>query len=42
MAFGDNGNRKKTPFEILVQIVVIFMILVTLGGVVFSAINILM
>lgn len=42
MAFGDNGNRKKTPFEILVHIVVIFMILVTLGGVVFSAINVLM
>ncbi|MGT2682342.1 DUF4044 domain-containing protein [Streptococcus hillyeri] len=42
MAFGDNGNRKKTPFEILVQIVVIFMILITLGGVVFSAINVLM
>lgn len=41
MAFGDNGNRKKTPFEILVQIVVVFMIVVTLGTVVFSAVHML-
>ncbi|MGT2742239.1 DUF4044 domain-containing protein [Streptococcus plurextorum] len=41
MAFGDNGKRKKTAFEILVQFVVLLMIFITLGGVIFSAINIL-
>lgn len=42
MAFGDNGKRGKTPFEILVQIVVILMIIATVGGMVATAINILM
>ena len=37
MAFGDNGPRKKTPFEKLTMIVVIVMIIVTNGGILFTA-----
>ncbi|MGO5473321.1 DUF4044 domain-containing protein [Streptococcus hyointestinalis] len=37
MAFGDNGTRKKTPFEKLTMIVVIVMIIVTIGGILFTA-----
>ncbi|MFS1664540.1 DUF4044 domain-containing protein [Streptococcus sp. zg-JUN1979] len=37
MAFGENGPRKKTPFEKLTLVVVILMIIVTIGGLLFSA-----
>ena len=39
MAFGDNGPKKKTPFEKLTLVVVIVMLLVTVGDVVFSALS---
>ncbi|HGA0670144.1 TPA: DUF4044 domain-containing protein [Streptococcus agalactiae] len=39
MAFGDNGQRKKTGFEKLTLFVVILMVLVTVGGLVFGAIS---
>ncbi|MEY8700237.1 DUF4044 domain-containing protein [Streptococcus ferus] len=39
MAFGDNGPKKKTPFEKLTLVVVIVMLLVTVGAVVFSALS---
>ena len=38
-AFGDNGPRKKTPFEKLTLIVVIIMVLVTVGALVLSALS---
>ena len=37
MAFGDNGQRKKTGFEKLTMLVVLIMLLVTVGGIVMSA-----
>ena len=42
MAFGDNGQRKKTGFEKLSLFVVILMVLVTVGGLVFGAISAIM
>ncbi|EJN93660.1 DUF4044 domain-containing protein [Streptococcus ratti] len=39
MAFGDNGPRKKTPFEKLTLVVVIIMVLVTVGALVLSALS---
>ncbi|HFH8375971.1 TPA: DUF4044 domain-containing protein [Streptococcus agalactiae] len=42
MAFGDNGQRKKTGFEKLTLFVVILMVLVTVGGLVFGAISVIM
>ncbi|AAN00338.1 TPA: DUF4044 domain-containing protein [Streptococcus agalactiae] len=42
MAFGDNGQRKKTGFEKLTLFVVILMVLVTVGGLVFGAISAIM
>ncbi|HGC7519560.1 TPA: DUF4044 domain-containing protein [Streptococcus agalactiae] len=42
MAFGDNGQRKKTGFEKLTLFVVILMVLVTVGGLVFGAIGAIM
>lgn len=33
MAFGDNGQRKKTGFEKLTLIVVVIMLLVTVGAI---------
>ncbi|EPW81976.1 TPA: DUF4044 domain-containing protein [Streptococcus agalactiae] len=42
MAFGDNGQRKKTGFEKLTLFVVILMVLVTVGGLVFAAISAIM
>ena len=39
MAFGDNGPKKKTPFEKLTLVVVIVMLLVTVGAVVFRALS---
>ncbi|HGC8430885.1 TPA: DUF4044 domain-containing protein [Streptococcus agalactiae] len=42
MAFGDNGQRKKTRFEKLTLFVVILMVLVTVGGLVFGAISAIM
>ncbi|MGT2960532.1 DUF4044 domain-containing protein [Streptococcus caballi] len=42
MAFGDNGPRKKTGFEKLTLIVVILMVIVTLGGIVMSALGAMM
>ncbi|KLJ70022.1 DUF4044 domain-containing protein [Streptococcus agalactiae] len=42
MAFGDNGQRKKTGFEKLTLFVVILMVLVTVGGFVFGAISAIM
>ena len=42
MAFGDNGQRKKTGFEKLTLFVVILMVLVTVGGLVFGAFSAIM
>ncbi|HFH8619284.1 TPA: DUF4044 domain-containing protein [Streptococcus agalactiae] len=42
MAFGDNGQQKKTGFEKLTLFVVILMVLVTVGGLVFGAISAIM
>ncbi|HIC0333380.1 TPA: DUF4044 domain-containing protein [Streptococcus agalactiae] len=42
MAFGDNGQRKKTGFEKLTLFIVILMVLVTVGGLVFGAISAIM
>ena len=42
VAFGDNGPRKKTGFEKLTLIVVILMVIVTLGGIVMSALGAMM
>ncbi|HGI4859594.1 TPA: DUF4044 domain-containing protein [Streptococcus agalactiae] len=42
MAFGDNGQRKKTGFEKLTLFVVILMVLVTVGGLVFGTISAIM
>ncbi|MGV3317691.1 DUF4044 domain-containing protein [Streptococcus agalactiae] len=42
MAFGDNGQRKKSGFEKLTLFVVILMVLVTVGGLVFGAISAIM
>lgn len=39
LAFGENGPRKKTGFEKLTLIVVILMVLVTVGGLVMSALS---
>ncbi|NLQ80602.1 DUF4044 domain-containing protein [Streptococcus mutans] len=39
LVFGDNGPRKKTPFEKLTLIVVIIMVLVTVGALVLSALS---
>ncbi|MCI7678485.1 DUF4044 domain-containing protein [Streptococcus orisratti] len=38
MAFGENGPRKKTAFEKLTLFVVILMVLVTVGGLIATAI----
>ncbi|MEX2785457.1 DUF4044 domain-containing protein [Streptococcus sp. H49] len=42
MAFGDNGPRKKTTFEKLTLFVVILMVLVTVGGILISALSVLL
>ncbi|AXQ78936.1 MULTISPECIES: DUF4044 domain-containing protein [Streptococcus] len=42
MAFGDNGPRKKTAFEKLTLFVVILMVLVTVGGILISALSVLL
>ena len=42
MAFGDNGPRKKTAFEKLTLVVVIVMVLVTVGGLIATAISVMM
>ena len=39
MAFGENGPRKKTGFEKLTLVVVILMVLVTVGGLIATAIG---
>ena len=39
MAFGDNGQRKKTGFEKLTLIVVVIMLLVTVGAIFASALG---
>ncbi|WP_243081251.1 DUF4044 domain-containing protein [Streptococcus dysgalactiae] len=42
MAFGENGTRKKTTFEKVTMFVVILMVLVTVGGLIASALSVLM
>ncbi|HHD5502627.1 DUF4044 domain-containing protein [Streptococcus pyogenes] len=42
MAFGKNGPRKKTTFEKVTMFVVILMVLVTVGGLIASALSVLM
>ncbi|HEP5566523.1 TPA: DUF4044 domain-containing protein [Streptococcus pyogenes] len=42
MAFGENGPRKKTIFEKVTMVVVILMVLVTVGGLIASALSVLM
>ncbi|VHL91034.1 membrane protein [Streptococcus pyogenes] len=42
MAFGENGLRKKTTFEKVTMFVVILMVLVTVGGLIASALSVLM
>ena len=39
MAFGDNGQRKKTGFEKLTLSVVVIMLLVTVGAIFASALG---
>ena len=39
MAFGDNGQRKKTGFEKLTMLVVVIMIVVTVGAIIASAVS---
>ena len=39
MAFGDNGNRKKTLFEKLTLIIVVIMLLASLLGIFATAIG---
>lgn len=39
MAFGDEGNRKKTGFEKLTMVVVVIMIVVTVGAIIASAVS---
>ncbi|MCY7040634.1 DUF4044 domain-containing protein [Streptococcus sanguinis] len=39
MAFGDNGQRKKTGFEKLTMLVVIIMLIVTVGAIFATAIS---
>ena len=39
MAFGDNGNRKKTLFEKLTLIIVIIMLLASILGIFATAIG---
>nr|WP_245335518.1 DUF4044 domain-containing protein [Streptococcus panodentis] len=39
VAFGDNGQRKKTGFEKLTMIVVIIMLIVTVGAIFASALS---
>lgn len=39
MAFGDNGQRKKTPFERLTLLVIILMLIVTVGAIFLTAIG---
>ncbi|QGH02252.1 DUF4044 domain-containing protein [Streptococcus dysgalactiae] len=42
MAFGENGPRKITTFEKVTMFVVILMVLVTVGGLIASALSVLM
>ncbi|GAA0054794.1 hypothetical protein ScFU53_03470 [Streptococcus canis] len=42
VAFGENGPRKKTTFEKVTMVVVILMVLVTVGGLIASALSVLM
>ncbi|HGN4659549.1 TPA: DUF4044 domain-containing protein [Streptococcus pyogenes] len=42
MAFEENGPRKKTTFEKVTMFVVILMVLVTVGGLIASALSVLM
>ncbi|KXT77383.1 hypothetical protein STRDD10_00022 [Streptococcus sp. DD10] len=39
MAFGDNGQRKKTAFERLTTLVIWIMLIVTVGALVLGAIG---
>jgi len=39
VAFGDNGQRKKTGFEKLTMVVVVIMIVVTVGAIIASAVS---
>lgn len=39
MAFGDNGNRKKTMFEKITLIIVVIMLLVSILGIFATAIG---
>ena len=39
MAFGDNGNRKKTYFEKLTLIIVVIMLLASILGIFATAIG---
>ncbi len=39
MAFGDNGNRKKTMFEKVTLVVVLIMLFVTLAGIFATALG---
>ena len=41
MAFGDNGQRKKTGFEKLTMLVVVIMLLVTIGAMFEQAIGVI-
>ena len=42
MAFGDNGQRKKTGFEKLTMVIIVIMLLVTVGAIFATAISALM
>lgn len=42
MAFGDNGPRKKSFFEILTLFVVIIMAIISIGGIFLTAFSAIM
>ena len=42
MAFGDNGPKKKTPFERLTMFVILVMLIVTIAGIIVTAFSAIM
>ncbi|MBF7095126.1 DUF4044 domain-containing protein [Streptococcus sp. HF-1907] len=42
MAFGDNGQRKKTTFEKITLLVVLIMVVITVGSLIMSAVSAIM
>jgi len=42
VAFGDNGQRKKTTFEKITLLVVLIMVVITVGSLIMSAVSAIM